>query len=113
MNIELEGMKVVRSDEMARIEKVSMEVGASDEAYMLKAGEGIADRVEEFVKEQGRDKTVTLLVGKGNNGGDAYVAGTFLLNRGFNVEAFHVVEMGGGKSSLSETWKRIRRKAAG
>jgi NAD(P)H-hydrate epimerase len=94
MNIELEGMKVVRSDEMARIEKVSMEVGASDEAYMLKAGEGIADRVEEFVKEQGRDKTVTLLVGKGNNGGDAYVAGTFLLNRGFNVEAFHVVEMG-------------------
>ncbi len=86
-------MKVVRSDEMMRIEKVSMKVGASDEAYMLKAGEGIANRVESFVKERGRNKKVTLLVGKGNNGGDAYVAGTFLLHRGFSVEAFHVVEM--------------------
>lgn len=93
MDCKLESMKVVRSSEMARIEKVSMEVGASDEGYMLKAGERIADRVEAFVKERGQDKKVTLLVGKGNNGGDAYVAGTFLIHRGFNVEAFHVVEM--------------------
>lgn len=94
METQLEGMKVVRADEMARIEKVSMEAGASDEAYMLKAGRGIADRVEAFIKERGLEKVVTLLVGKGNNGGDAYVAGTFLLNRGFHVEAYHVVEMG-------------------
>ena len=93
MDCKLESTKVVSSDEMARIEKVSMEVGASTEGYMLEAGEGIADRVEAFVKERGWEKKVTLLVGKGNNGGDAYVAGTFLLHRGFNVEAFHVVEM--------------------
>lgn len=91
--MELDGMKVVRAEEMARIEKVSIEAGASDEGYMLKAGEGIAARVESFVSEKELEKTVTLLVGKGNNGGDAFVAGTFLLNRGFHVEAFQVVPL--------------------
>lgn len=91
--MELDGMKVVRAGEMARIEKASIEAGASDEGYMLKAGEGIAARVESFVSEKELEKTVTLLVGKGNNGGDAFVAGTFLLNRGFHVEAFQVVPL--------------------
>ncbi|MCB1106747.1 MAG: NAD(P)H-hydrate dehydratase [Chlamydiia bacterium] len=86
-------MKVVRAEEMTRIEKVSIEEGASDEEYMLKAGEGIADRVEAFIEERILEKCVTLLVGKGNNGGDAFVAGTFLLNRGFHVEAYHVAAM--------------------
>ncbi|MCB1109847.1 MAG: NAD(P)H-hydrate dehydratase [Chlamydiia bacterium] len=93
METGLEGTKVVRAEEMARIEKVSMEAGASAEAYMLKAGEGVAQRIEAFVKERGLEKVVTLLVGKGNNGGDALVAGNFLLHRGFHVEAFRMVSL--------------------
>ena len=87
MEMDLAGTKIVRAEEMARIEKISMEAGASAEAYMLKAGEGVAQRIEAFVKEKGLEKVVTLLVGKGNNGGDALVAGNFLLHRGFQVEA--------------------------
>ena len=89
----LEGFKIVKASEMARIEKESIEEGASDEAYMLKVGEGVADRVEQFVLEKELKKRVILLVGKGNNGGDAFVAGTFLLHRGFHVEAFMIAPM--------------------
>lgn len=91
--VQLEGYKVVRAEEMARIEKLSIAAGASDEGYMLKAGEAIARRIETLIKEEGWGKIVTLLVGKGNNGGDAFVAGTFLLNHGYEVKAFHLVDM--------------------
>lgn len=90
MNID--GQKVIEAGEMARVEKLSIEEGASDEGYMLKAGEGIARRIEAFIEEKGRSKKVTLIVGKGNNGGDAFVAGTFLLHGGFEVQAYHIVD---------------------
>lgn len=92
--VQLEGQKVIKGKEMARVENESIQDGASDEGYMLKAGEGIACRIEAFIEERGRAKKVTLLVGKGNNGGDAFVAGTFLIQRGFEVQAYHLVEAG-------------------
>jgi hydroxyethylthiazole kinase-like uncharacterized protein yjeF len=95
MEKSIEGMKIVTASEMARVEKVSIESGASDEGYMLKAGEGIACFIEQFIQNEDLEKVVTLVVGKGNNGGDAFVAGTFLLHRGFQVEAYHPFEMEG------------------
>ncbi|MCB1115459.1 MAG: NAD(P)H-hydrate dehydratase [Chlamydiia bacterium] len=89
----LEGIKVVKAHEMARIEKKSIAEGASDEGYMLLAGEGIAERIERFIDERGLVKKITLLAGKGNNGGDAFVAGKVLLCRGYEVAAFHLVEV--------------------
>lgn len=86
------GQKVVEAGEMARVEKLSIKEGASDEGYMLKAGEGIARRVELFIEEKKQAKKITLLAGKGNNGGDAFVAGTFLLNGGYEVQAYHLVD---------------------
>ncbi len=90
---QLEGDKVVRAEEMARAERATIEAGASDEAYMLKAGEGIALLIERFIQHKDLEKRVTLLVGKGNNGGDAFVAGTFLLGKGFAVEAYQCVPL--------------------
>ncbi|MEM8727101.1 MAG: NAD(P)H-hydrate dehydratase [Chlamydiota bacterium] len=88
----LEGRKVIEAEEMVRIEKKSIRDGASDEGYMLEAGEGIGRRIETFIEQQGRLKEVTFLVGKGNNGGDAFVAATFLIRRGFKVRAYTLVE---------------------
>lgn len=90
--VRLEGQAVVTAKEMARIERESIQNGASDEGYMLKAGEGIAHHVEQFLTREGYLGKVTFLVGKGNNGGDAFVAGTFLLHRGFAVQAYHLFE---------------------
>ncbi|OGN70821.1 MAG: hypothetical protein A3I15_03370 [Chlamydiae bacterium RIFCSPLOWO2_02_FULL_49_12] len=86
----LEGVKVVTAEEMARIERSACDCGASDEAFMESAGKGIAHLTEEFVLECNGAKQALLLVGKGNNGGDAYVAGRLLKERGFCVSALHL-----------------------
>src|ERR1700722_18654823 len=72
---------------MARIEKLAYSSGASELEFMEKAGEGIADAAQEYISMQGLDKTVTLLIGKGNNGGDAFAAGKRLVKLGFTVTA--------------------------
>lgn len=89
----IEGLKVVTAHEMSRIEGMAFAKGAQEEDYMENAGRAIADIVEDFVEKHDFDKVVTLLVGKGNNGGDAYAAGRRLLERGFLVVAYHLYSL--------------------
>ena len=83
-------MKVVTPAEMARIEKLAYEDGADEEAFMEAAGIGVAKAVRAFVDWQECGESVTLLVGKGNNGGDAYAAGFHLIGLGCKVQAIQV-----------------------
>ena len=101
MNEKLEGLKIVTAHEMARIEALSIREGASAESYMLHAGREIALKVRAFAEKQNLPKVVTLLVGRGNNGGDALVAGEELLNMGFRVEAY-LYKSGGFLSPLCQ-----------
>jgi ADP-dependent NAD(P)H-hydrate dehydratase / NAD(P)H-hydrate epimerase len=89
----IQGIKVVTAQEMARIEGIAYAKGASEIDYMENAAEAIADLVERFIDRQGLDQRVTLLVGKGNNGGDAYAAGRRLIEKGFSVVAYHVYSL--------------------
>lgn len=75
--------KIVTAQEMARIEAKSLKEGASEELYVDKAGRGIAALFVKHIK----DKRITLLVGKGNNGADALSAGVALLDKGFTITA--------------------------
>lgn len=84
----LEGLKVVTSQEMARIEKKSIDEGASAEEYMMQAAEGIAVYFIRYMEERQAGTKVNLLIGKGNNGGDAYAVGAILLKKGYDVKAF-------------------------
>lgn len=86
----LEGRKVVTAQEMARIEKCAFAEGASELSYMQQAGESIAHRAQNFVLCHKLPKVVTLLTGKGNNAGDAYAAGAFLLKQGFQINALPI-----------------------
>lgn len=84
------GEKLVTASEMARVEQKSLkEGGGSAAAYMEQAAKGIAEFVSSWV---GRFTSVAppiyLICGKGNNGGDAYAAGEYLLAEGFEVSAF-------------------------
>lgn len=85
----ISGEKVIAAEEMARIEKLAIEAGASEEEFMENAGKGIAEKTALFIESNLLEKTVTLLVGKGNNGGDAFSAGKQLLAKGFSVSAIH------------------------
>jgi len=86
---QLEGQKVVTAQEMARIEKIAYAKGYSDIDFMEEAGTNVADLTLDFIEENGLEKKVILFVGKGNNGGDAYVAGIKLLEKGCSVQALH------------------------
>ncbi len=79
--MKLLGHKVVLAEEMARVEKLNSN---KEQAFMENAGAAVARVVETFYPKQ----KITLFVGKGNNGGDAYAAGVCLLQKGFSVAAF-------------------------
>jgi hydroxyethylthiazole kinase-like uncharacterized protein yjeF len=84
-------MKIVSSTQMANLEEKAYHNGASKEDFMEKAGQGIAEAVDCFANRHSISKNIFLLCGKGNNGGDAYVAGTYLLNKNYNVTAFQII----------------------
>lgn len=81
-------MKVVSAQEMIRIEQEAIQKGASAEGFMRTVGRKIASVLLAYLQNQQQSKRVDLLVGKGNNGGDAYAAGLFPLEAGVEVKAW-------------------------
>lgn len=81
-------MKVVTPLEMARIESLAIQEGASEEHFMDQAGESLADLIHKKTEKIFPKPCFLLLVGKGNNGGDAYVCGLKLLKLGYDVIAY-------------------------
>lgn len=80
-------MKIVTPQEMSRIENLAYEAGHSSIIFMEKAGKGIADIVQDRFIDDFDQKSILLLCGKGNNAGDAFVAGIHLLQLGYMVSA--------------------------
>jgi len=72
-------LKVVTAKSMAAVEQSAYAKGYSEAAFMHQAGQGIADYVAAYIQKHALPKRVLLVCGKGNNAGDAYVAGTDLL----------------------------------
>jgi len=84
---------VVTAKEMQRIEKLAFEAGESGRDYMETAGREIAAVLEKELITPSAEFHIHLLVGKGNNGGDAFVAGYHLLKKGFDVTAHHLAPL--------------------
>ncbi|MCH9626103.1 MAG: Bifunctional NAD(P)H-hydrate repair enzyme Nnr [Chlamydiales bacterium] len=84
-------MKIVKAQEMSRIEKLAYAAGAKEEDFMLQAGEGVAELVQRVIAMRHLKPKILLLCGGGNNAGDAYVAGKILRDGGFEVDAFALV----------------------
>lgn len=80
--------KVVTSSEMRRIEQLAEKSGLSENESVERAGFLISDEIIKMFGEDLLDKTIYLLIGKGNKGADAYVAGEHLLKAGVKVIAY-------------------------
>ena len=86
--------KVVSAKEMGRIEACAYKEGASEVQFMEAAGRGVADVVSRYLEESLEEEdVVTLLCGKGNNAGDAYVAGKVLFESGLEVTALQLAPL--------------------
>lgn len=84
-------MKIVTPKEMTAIESEAYKEGASKEVFMETAGKGVAEWADLFLQKNKQLNTVILLCGKGNNSGDGYVAGRYLLEWGYTVKAHQLV----------------------
>lgn len=83
-------MKIVTSKQMVYLESQAYKDGSSEEEFMEEAGSGVALIVQEFVERYNLERQIILLCGKGNNSGDAYVAGVNLLQLEYTVLAYQL-----------------------
>lgn len=80
-------LPVVSAKEMAQLESGAYQIGCSEQEFMEAAGKGVSRVVQEFVEAHELSPKVCLLCGKGNNAGDAFVAGLDLLLQSYQVIA--------------------------
>lgn len=83
-------MKLVTTEEMRCAEQSVVNTGDTWEGLMDRAGRAVADEVLGRLKGASgkRSRRVLTLVGPGNNGGDALVAGRYLREAGLPVTAY-------------------------
>lgn len=86
-------MKVVSAKAMAELEACAYQQGFKEKDFMENAGRGIALYVQEFIQKHGLEHQIWLLCGKGNNAGDAFVAGCYLLDQGYLVIAIQLEDL--------------------
>jgi len=77
---------VVTSGQMLKIEEQAEAVfGLSTELLMERAGQAVAEEAQTLLPQPG---SVLIVCGKGNNGGDGFVAARLLSRAGYKVTAF-------------------------
>jgi hydroxyethylthiazole kinase-like uncharacterized protein yjeF len=98
------GMEVLTTAEMERADRLTIAAGTPGFALMLSAGQAVAEAAMEFV-EQG---PIVVVAGRGNNGGDGFVAAAELAARGREVSVILLCErdsLQGDAASAARGWK--------
>src|SRR5258708_7460931 len=98
------GMEVLTTAEMERADRLTIAAGTPGFALMLSAGQAVAEAAMELV-EQG---PIIVVAGRGNNGGDGFVAAAELAARGREVSVSLLCErdsLQGDAASAARGWK--------
>lgn len=104
--------KVVASKQMAIIEGYAYEDGCKEETFMEEAGKGVAYFANQFCANHLLPRRVVLLCGKGNNGGDAHVAGRYLIDEGYEVVSYQIGPLEKCSDLCQKNYKRLQEKGA-
>ncbi|MEJ5186875.1 MAG: NAD(P)H-hydrate dehydratase [Candidatus Geothermincolales bacterium] len=80
-------MRAVYPDEMKALDGAAIEGGIPSLQLMERAGRGVAEHARDMLGPA-PGKKVIVVAGKGNNGGDGFVAARYLKDRGYQVEVF-------------------------
>jgi NAD(P)H-hydrate epimerase len=100
-------MKVVSPKQMSDLESQAYKNGASESDFMEEAGSGVALIAQDYVERYNLDRVAILLCGKGNNGGDAYVAGIQLLHLDYEVFAIQPNEISDCSNLCKQSYERF------
>lgn len=97
-------MKLVTAEQMREIDRVSIEeLGIPGISLMEAAGRAVALDVANYFPKG----TIAILCGKGNNGGDGFVAARYLHQAGWRVEVYFVEEPAENGGDAREAWVRM------
>src|ERR1700704_6923710 len=98
------GMEVLTSAEMERADRLTIAAGTTGFALMLSAGQAVAETAMDLVPEG----SILVVAGRGNNGGDGFVAAAELAARGREVSVILLCErdsLQGDAASAARGWK--------
>src|SRR6478672_2497673 len=98
------GMEVLTTAEMERAERLTLAEGTPGFALMLSAGQAVAEAAMDLVEEG----PIVVVAGRGNNGGDGFVAAAELAARGREVSVILLCErdsLQGDAASAARGWK--------
>lgn len=80
-------MKTVSAAEMRELDRLTIEAGVTGEELMRRAGQGVADIARDvLVSRNGR--SILLIAGTGNNGGDVFAAAALLADSDIEIEVW-------------------------
>jgi NAD(P)H-hydrate epimerase len=103
-------MKLVSADTMRSLDRlVVRDYGIKGLVLMENAGRGIAEIVKRECSRK-KGKRVSIVVGKGNNGGDGFVCARHLKNSGFNVSLLSLAgikEIKGDAGVNARIWEKM------
>jgi hydroxyethylthiazole kinase-like uncharacterized protein yjeF len=97
-------MEVLTTAEMERADQLTIAAGTPGFALMLSAGQAVAEAAMNLVEEG----PVAVVAGRGNNGGDGFVAAAELAARGREVSVILLCErdsLQGDAASAARGWK--------
>jgi hydroxyethylthiazole kinase-like uncharacterized protein yjeF len=97
-------MKVLTAAEMAATDKRTAEGGVPIQELMEAAGEAVAKFI---LRQHPEASRVMVLCGKGNNGGDGFVAARLLSGEGVGVRVLLVGERDGVEGEAAESLNRL------
>jgi ADP-dependent NAD(P)H-hydrate dehydratase / NAD(P)H-hydrate epimerase len=98
------GMDVLTTAEMERADRLAIAAGTPGFALMLSAGQAVAEAAMDLVEEG----PILVVAGRGNNGGDGFVAAAELAARGREVSVILLCErdsLQGDAASAARGWK--------
>jgi hydroxyethylthiazole kinase-like uncharacterized protein yjeF len=98
------GMEVLNPAEMERADRLTIAAGTPGFALMLSAGQAVAEAAMDLVEEG----PILVVAGRGNNGGDGFVAAAELAARGREVSVILLCErdsLQGDAASAARGWK--------
>ena len=98
------GMEVLTTAEMERADRLTIAAGTPGFALMLSAGQAVAEAAMDLVEEG----PIVVVAGRGNNGGDGFVAAAELAARGREVSVILLCErdsLQGDAASAARGWK--------
>src|SRR5438128_10527367 len=97
-------MEVLTTAEMERADQLTIAAGTPGFALMLSAGQAVAEAAMDLVEEG----PVVVVAGRGNNGGDGFVAAAELAARGREVSVILLCErdsLQGDAALAARGWK--------